>query len=431
MKGLKLVNTDYLFALIDCNNFFVSCERLFDPRFKSRPAVVLSNNDGCVVARSSEVKKLNVPMAAPFFKVEDIFRKHNVKAFSSNYQLYSDMSQRVMSVLSGHFQSMEIYSIDEAFAVMPVASEEILIKKAMEIRKSVYQSTGIPVSIGIAPTKTLAKLATDIGKKNPLGVYILKNPDKQDFTDHLQALTPKEIWGIGYRNSQKLEKLGYKTALQIKNADPQTMRKKFGVNMYRVITELNGMVTQKVKQDAPLQKGLAYTRSFSQAIYTKDELESALVRYGVNAVQKLRSLNALAGEVYLFARSGVHSKTSEKYYKYVKKRLGKYTDDTLEITGLIHDSMDELYKPGVKFKKAGVWLGKIISKSDVQLDLFSDAGIQLSRESLNSAIDTVNNKWGLETITPASTLYSKKPMGKKELISKRCTTQWNELLKVY
>lgn len=287
-----------LFFLVDCNNFFVSCERVFNPKLKNKPVVILSSNDGCVISRSQEAKALEIPMGAPYFEYEKLFNKHNVIVHSSNFALYADMSARVMSILETFSQELEIYSVDEAFLQIPayLADTDLIAYGAM-MRQKIYQATGIPVSIGIGSTKTLAKLANGIAKKGSF-VYQLKHDQTFDAT--LSQLSVNEVWGIGRRYTRFLQAHGIKTVLDLKKVDHQWARKQLTINGLKTVLELNGISCFAIHGDHEIKKSITVSRMFGQPITDKALLYEAITEYTTSAVRKLRDQDSLASYLSVF-----------------------------------------------------------------------------------------------------------------------------------
>jgi DNA polymerase V len=301
-----------IFAIVDCNNFYVSCERLFNPKLKNKSVAVLSNNDGIIIARSDEVKSLGIPMGAPLFKYKEIIRENKVTLFSSNYSLYGDMSWRVMETLKTFTDNIEIYSIDEAFLEISSLAIHDYVKFGQEIREKVRKWTGIPVSVGIARTKTLAKLANRLAKKDKTnnGVCVLLSPD---IDKELTKIEIGDVWGVGFRNAPKLKKIGINTALDLKNSDPKIIRKKYSVLLERTSLELNGISCIPINQSPAPKQSIASTRSFGRYITSLEEMEQALSTYVARAMAKLRRQKSIVGAFMIFIRTNYRSKIHHQY----------------------------------------------------------------------------------------------------------------------
>ncbi|MFZ0258153.1 MAG: Y-family DNA polymerase, partial [Gammaproteobacteria bacterium] len=292
-----------MFALIDGNNFYVSCERVFQPKLESQPVAVLSNNDGCLIARSNEVKALGIPMGAPAFKYKDILRKHHVRLFSPNFELYGDMSDRVMNTLRPFTEQMEIYSIDEAFALLPAMTEEDYESYGQAIRDTVLKQTGIPVSVGIAPTKTLAKIALELVKKTPAKTGVLDIGRLPDLDTQLAGLAVREVWGIGHAFTERLARLGIRTVRDLKSADPRRIRQILHINGLRTVLELNGYACLPLKDTRdPCQSALC-SRSFAQAVTSCQELSEAVAAFAARVGEKLRREQRAATLLQVFVET--------------------------------------------------------------------------------------------------------------------------------
>jgi DNA polymerase V len=419
-------------ALVDCNNFFVSCERAFAPKFRNKPALVLSNNDGCVVARSQEVKKLGVEMGVPLFKIDSLVKKHNIKVFSSNYQLYSDMSKRVVEAMRSVVDKVEVYSVDEAFIDLSEIESTKLATLGSEIRNRVHQWTGIPVSVGIAPTKTLAKIATEIGKGDGSGVCDMYNMPDSAVDNFLAKFEARDVWGIGRQITKQLATIGIKSALNVKYSDEQSMRRKFSVNIYKTVLELRGISCFPISIDSKLQKGIAYTRSFATPVTTQEKLFAILANFTALACEKLRKQGGIARQITVFARTSQFAPPDLFFYKGLDLNLGFHTNDTRHFLKQIEQIMPKLFVKNVKYKKAGVILGNILESSSMQYNLFGSTSdnIRLADDQVISAVDAINQKWGQGSVMYCSALLAKDNVTKRELISKRYTTDWGELLRV-
>ncbi|MFO7667562.1 MAG: Y-family DNA polymerase, partial [Desulfobacterales bacterium] len=337
-----------VFALADCNNFYVSCERVFNPKLERKPVVVLSNNDGCVVSRSNEAKALGIKMGAPVFELSDIIKRHGVKIFSSNYALYGDMSQRVMETISGFAEDVEIYSIDEAFLDLSGFSHENLTDYGSRIRTAVKKWTGIPVSIGIAETKTLAKIANKIAKKSPetKGVLDLTISSAKEIA--LAATKVSDIWGIGGSYSAFIEKTGIKTALQLRDADSyltNRIKRKMGVWGTRIIEELKGIPCYSVETCPQPKKGITVSRTFKHPIESLYELKEALATYVSTGAEKLRKENAATSSISVFLHTS-RFKKEDFYYRIKTIDLPVATMDTGELIRYAGQGLEDIYRKG-------------------------------------------------------------------------------------
>lgn len=390
-----------MYALIDCNSFYANCEKLFRPDLKHKPVVVLSNNDGCVVARSEQAKALGIKMGVPYFQVKNFCQQHGVQVFSSNYALYADLSNRVMNTLALMCPTVEVYSIDEAFLYLgdyPNAMQD-LNEYARMVKDTVYQHTGIPVSVGIAPTKTLAKLANYGAKKYPAtkGVCVL---DNENWTRRLLSITPVgEVWGIGKRLSKRLNALGIETAYQLSIRNPKAMRQQFSVVMERICRELNGQSCLEMELIPPNKKQIISSRSFSTRITNQADLNQAINGYVAKASCKLREQNSLCRLLTVFAKSSAFH-ASESYVSI----SGNYhfitpTNDTRLLIASASYVLDQIYKDKVRYAKAGVILLDICQADKMQTDLFDDGVANMSSkldseqsQALMQMIDNINKK---------------------------------------
>ncbi|UCC22071.1 MAG: Y-family DNA polymerase [Planctomycetota bacterium] len=416
-----------IFALVDCNNFYASCERVFNPRLEGRAVVVLSNNDGCVVARSNEAKALGIGMGVPAFKVKGIIEKNDVEVFSSNYALYADMSHRVMRTLSTSTPAMEIYSIDEAFLNLAGCADN-LTDYGRKIQATVKKWTGMPVSIGIAPTKTLAKIANRIAKGTPQadGVFYLK--DLSDIDNLLDKIAVVDVWGVGHRNARKLKRAGIKTALTLKNVDIEWIRSKFGVTGVKTVYELRGICCYRLEENPPAKKSITVSRSFGKAVESIDELQEAIATYAVRAGEKLRRENLVANVLTVFVRTSYFDK-QKRYFNSETIKLPSPTNYTPELISYAIRAVEQLYRKGCSFKKAGVLLSSLELQNKMQLTLFDEID-RRKTQRLMQAVDTIkaklpegNLRWAAEGLEQSWRTHFKRR-------SHRYTTRWDELLVV-
>ena len=408
--------------LVDCNQFYVSCEQAFDPKLLHRPVVVLSNNDGCVVARSKEAKKLGVPMGAPLFQIQEIIRKNNVYALSSNYELYGDMSFRVMQTLSLFSADIEEYSIDEAF--LKVNSDDP-VELATLIRKTVYSHTGIPVSIGIAKTKTLAKIAGEIAKAKPSGCFLLsENIDRV-----LKELPVIEVWGVGKRLSAQLKSYHIHTALQLKNADDTWIKKLFSVVMLRTVLELREIESLSY-QEAPAQrKSITSSKSFGKAVSDLKEIEEAMSSYMARAAVKLRKNGSVAKHILVFLSTSRFEQ--EPYSNYQIITMPEACDYTPDLLTYAKRALHKIFKEGYFYKKVGVTLLELTDRKVRQPDLFSaEPKVNEKQKRAMNVLDKIQNKMGKSSICFAAEGIEKNWKAKKEHVSSRYTTRWDELLTI-
>jgi DNA polymerase V len=413
------------FALVDCNNFFVSCERAFRPDLEHKPVMVLSNNDGCVISRSQEVKDMDIPMGAPYFKIKDWARKYNVHVFSSNFALYGDLSHRVMTTLEQFTDEIEFYSIDEAFLQFPASPT--LIAYAAEIRRTVRQWTRIPVSIGIASTKTLAKIANHIAKKNPVhnGVFKLKN---EEVDTYLAKLPASEVWGIGRQQTLFLRENGIRTALELKNAPDQWVKKNLSVTGFKIVSELRGISCLPLETAPTPKKGIISSRSFGRAITNLNELEEAVALYTTRAAEKLREEHRAATAMYVMIRTNYHNQ-DKKYSKSLMRSLPLASAHTPYLISQALEILREIYKEGFKYWKAGVGFVGLVPDTEQQQNLFIKTDHHKNNR-LMKAVDQLNNRFGDNTVTFAATGKKRGWKMKSGFRSPRYTTVVGEVPRV-
>ncbi len=415
-----------MFALVDCNNFFVSCERVFNPALRRVPVVVLSNNDGCIISRSGEAKALGIPMGAPYFKVRDQLERHRVRVFSSNFQLYGDMSGRVMRVLE-MFGEVEVYSIDEAFLPLALQDREALRAYAERIRAIIQQWTGIPVSVGIAPTKTLAKLAAETAKKGE-GVALLTEEGEREST--LRATPVEDIWGIGRNLSLTLRLSGINTAWDLAQAHDGRLRKSFNVTMVRKSWELRGLSCAQDDAVPQHKKAILSSRSFGQAITKLPELKEAAASFTAKAARKLRAQGSLAGAMVVGVRGGKYDE--KPHYLQALLEFPVPTDDTAELMRYAHQAVERMFTPGRRYKKCSVMLTSFTAKGQEQHTLFhTRAPEEIARRArLHRALDTLQSRFGEQAVMYGAQGMHPAWSGKSEQCSPRYTTRWEELLTV-
>ena len=418
-----------IFALVDCNNFYASCERVFNPRLIGRPIVVLSNNDGCVIARSNEAKDLGIPMGAPYYQHKSFIEKNNVKVFSSNYQFYGDMSQRVMKSLSMMLpnQDVEIYSIDEAFLRLDGFAMRDLFDWSLEVRNNILQWTGIPTSIGIAPTKTLSKIANHVAKKQTeSGVFDLRDTDLQEYI--MADLPVEELWGISRRWGKTLRSLGISTALQLRNTDPKFIQKKLSVVVERMVYELQGLSCLDLEKQVP-KKSIMSSKSFGTLLDKLEPIEQALSTYAVRACEKLRQQGSKAKSLYIFLQTNPFRVDQHQYRNSLKFEFDLPTSDTAVIIRVAKTLLKQIYKYGYYYHKCGIMLFNLVSEEYQQGHFFTPQ--DSSRDSLMKSIDIINESMGRETIFYAAQGVNQNWKMKRNNLSPRYTTNWEELVKVY
>ena len=438
-----------MYGLVDCNNFYVSCERVFNPSLRGKPVVVLSNNDGCIIARSNEAKALGIPMGAPLHLYKTLIKQNKIFTYSSNYTLYGDMSSRVMSVLNYFIPNIEIYSIDEAFLNLKNFNIQSLQDEMFKIRERIYQWTGIPVSIGIGPTKTLAKLANKIAKKNSSnGVYILTVSTQ--LTHILSDMKLEDIWGVSKGWGNRLRSIGINNPRQLQQANPRQIRTLISVVGERIIYELRGQPCLAL-EEVINKKSITVSRSFGNMINDKDSLKKALANYAARAAEKLRYQDSVCGGIYVFINTNRFRERDLQYSNSATINFDELTDSTTIIIEKSFKLLENLYCPKYNYKKIGVTLLGLKQKDDgssdnyiIQGSLFihnADQQIHMSRScDRMKLIDNINAKMGKMTIFHGSQGVIKNSRNIKSEPDKwrmrSCykspfyTTNWDDILKV-
>jgi DNA polymerase V len=407
-------------SLVDANNFYVSCERVFDPRLRGKPVVVLSNNDGCIVARSNEVKALGIPMGAPVHQVRDLIQAHNIQVYSSNYTLYGDLSRRVMQTLEQFSPDVEVYSIDEAFVVLSGDVAAI----AQELRATVLQWTGIPASVGVATTKTLAKVANHLAKQGS-GVCMLSDP-----TPMLAELPVGEIWGIGHRLSHRLQLHGILTALQLRDVELPWIQQLMGIVGVRLVQELRGISCLPLELCPMPRKSCCVSRSFGRPVEWLSDLKEAVATYGARAAAKVRRDDLRASVVTVFITTNRFKPDEPQYSNSAVVQLHQPANDTFTLVQASLRAVEQLYRPGYQYKKAGVLLTELSPTALVQWDLFSDPAQQERRGALMRTVDSLNQQFGAGTVFCAAEGVKKEWGMRAERRSPCYTTRWKELMVV-
>ncbi len=415
-------------ALVDCNNFYASCERLFRPDLRGKPVVVLSNNDGCVIARSNEAKALGVAMGAPWHLHKAAFAQNGVVVCSSNYTLYGDLSARVMTVLRQFTPDLEVYSIDEAFLHL-AGFEDRLDSHARQLRATVLQWTGIPVSVGIGPTKTLAKVANRTAKKQPAMGGVCDLMAAGDQTAALAAMELTDLWGVAARTAARLTKLRIDTPLKLRNADLAVIRKHLGVVGERMVLELRGVPCHGFALAAPPNKSIVASRSFGRPVTERHELEQAVAAYAERAAEKLRRQNLAASILTVFVTTNPFKPQERQYAASQAVTLPVASADNTVLLRAAKVGVGRLWRDGYRYKKAGVMLLDLVPAATVQGDLWTAADAP-SRRRLMAAIDTVNAEHGRGTLHFAASGVQRGWALRSEKRSARFTTEWGELLRV-
>ena len=416
-----------MLGLCDCNNFFVSCERVFRPDLEGRPVVVLSNNDGCIIARSNEAKALGIKMGTPLFQIRDLIRRENISVFSSNYQLYGDMSQRVMNILRQSAPGIEVYSIDEAFLDLDGIDVDYD-AYAKEISRECWRQTSIPVSVGIAPTKTLAKIASKLCKRYPKlkgGCYMHR---PQDIAKVLRNFPAEDVWGIGRRMMRKLESLGVQTAWDYVSLPETTVRMLFHLPGYRTWKELKGIPSIEMVDMIEPRKTICVSRSFSKEISDRNELCEQVANFAESAVTKLRGQYSVALEMVVFAITNRFKENAPQTYA---SRLVVIPDGTSDHRVFIRHALEgcrDLWRPGFGYKKAGVVITKLVQEEGFAQSLFSDADALEKESRLSTSIDSIHKMFGRGAVLLGSQGNGEIKMS-REHQSPHYTTLWEDIPK--
>lgn len=422
-----------MFALVDCNNFFASCEKLFDPQLAGVPVVVLSNNDGCVVARSAEAKALGVPMGLPWFKLREPARRQGIVAFSSNFSLYADLSNRVVEVLTSFSPGIEVYSIDESFLDFSGFAPDALSGLGQQIRQRVKQWLGLEVCVGIAPSKTLAKLANHCAKKNLAGRHgvcdlsALSAEERDLLFSHLDIA---EVWGVGRRLAPRLQARKIRSVRDLRDADPVAIRRNFSVTLERTVHELRGISCLSLEEVAPERQQIISSRSFGERIHALADLQEAVTHHVSRAAEKLRQQDSLAGTVSVSIRTSAFADAADAYQRTLTDALPQASNDSRVLTRLALQLLVRCFRPGFAYRKAGVMLGEIRPRCTRQHDFFAQVDEDAHSARLMQALDNINARWGSGTLRLASEGFDAYWKMKREHLSPRYTSTWDELPKV-
>jgi len=414
-----------VFALIDCNSFYASCERVFRPDLTRTPIVVLSNNDGCVIARSYDAKPF-VKMGAPYFQIKDVLRQNGVVAFSSNYALYGDMSERVMTVIESMVPAVEIYSIDEAFADLTGIPGD-LTALGRRIRANVQRSTGIPVGVGIAHTKTLAKLANHTAKRlqgATGGVVDICDPFKRDWV--LRNTAVSEVWGVGRKMKAHLEVMNIRSAMDLAKADPAMLRQKFSVVIEKTARELAGTPCLELGEADPPKQEICCSRMFGKRLTTIEPIKEAVATYTQRAAEKLRAQNSLCKKIRVSIRTGMFNPEEAKYANGALVELPYPTNDVRLMTKAATEAVNRLFRPGFKYSKAEVLLLDLRQPGEFTDDMFAEAQ-PVEAEKVMGVLDEINGRWGRGTLRAASVPADPDWAMRREMMSQSYTTQLGKL----
>jgi DNA polymerase V len=415
-------------ALVDCNNFYVSCERVFQPRLEGKPVVVLSNNDGCVVSRSQEVKDLGLKMAVPWYQMKGLAKRHGIIAFSSNYSLYADFSNRVMSLLSRFSPNQEVYSIDESFLDLTGISSDHA-DYGQRIRQTIRQGVGIPVCVGIAPSKTLAKLANHVAKKNPRfgSVCDFNSMSTAELDTLLGSIAVGEIWGVGRRSAPKLQEIGIHCVLDLKRTPAKQLRARFSVVFERIVEELNGVACLELDDIAPAKQQIICSRSFGMLTSSLPDLEQAVIAYTTRATEKLRQQRSMASGIQVYIRTNPHKERDPQYQQSILMPMREPTDDTRLFCHAALHGLRQIYRSDYAYQKVGVMLSQIIPAADRPNTLFDDVAARQKSHALMTALDRINRRMGSGTVKLLGEGTNTRWTMRRENVSKRYTTEWDEL----
>jgi DNA polymerase V len=417
-------------ALIDVNNFYASCERVFNPKLNGRPVVVLSNNDGCAIARSAEAKALGIKMGEPWFKLKDVARQHGIVAMSSNYALYADMSNRVMQILADFSPDQEVYSIDECFLDLTGMPGNHL-ALASQMRSRIRRWTGLPVCVGVASSKTLAKLANHAAKKGYAadGVCDFNAWPAERIEQLFGEIHVGEVWGIGRRLVPRLKDLGIESVLDLRRADPEYMRQQFSVVMEKTVRELRGQACIELEEVAPPKQQIISSRSFGFPVSDLASLSEAVSLYVSRAAEKLRRQESYATLLHVFIHTSPFG-DGPKYSGGHTVKLPAPTDDTLQLVRVAMFILKQIYRPGFRFQKAGVMLGEIVPAGGQQTDMFGFRTSEDHSAKLMVAMDAINGRWGRHTIRAASQGYRAPWAMRQGNLSPGYTTKWDDMMTV-
>lgn len=411
-------------ALVDCNNFFVSCERVFRPDLEGRPVIVLSSNDGCAIARSNEAKALGIRMGEPWFKVKDLPKYRDVVVFSSNFPLYSDLSNRVKYLLADFSPVQEVYSVDESF--LDLTGFDDIKERMVAIRETVAKRIGIPVCVGVGPTKTLAKLANFVAKKHPRskGVFHYNVLTEQQKAALLKQIPIDEVWGVGRRLNRSLISRGIETVYQLREADIRTMRSRYGVVMERLISELRGISCIDMVDVSPPKKQILSSRSFGELITGIDDLENAIAFHATKIGKQLRKQRSIAGMVHVFLMTDRFRQDKPQYHPHVSFPLIDATNSTIEINRYAMMGLHQIFKPGYEYKKAGACVSELSPESVFSPDMFTDP----KRRKIMQVMDEINDRFGNGTLRLSQDdMMHRRWRPKVDRVSPRYTTSWDEL----
>lgn len=417
-------------ALVDCNNFYVSCERVFNPKLEGKPVVVLSNNDGVAVARSAEARALGIKMAEPWFKMERLAKKHGIIALSSNYTLYGDMSARVMSILSTFSPKQEIYSIDECFLDLNGFDPQSLVEYGQKIRRTIRQNVGIPVCVGIADTKTLAKLANHCAKKGfagSNGVCDFGRLNEDERSKLFASIPVGDVWGVGRKIAEKLLTMNIKTVEDLRTANSEHIRSQFSIVLGRTLQELNGVPCIELEDAGTPRQQIMVSRSFGAAVTALEDLSESVAYFATTAAGKLRQDGSVAASVCVYLHTNSFKEDEPQYQQSKIVPLSQPSDDTTTLVKAAIVGLKAIYRSGYHYKKTGVMLMGLQPKGSIQPTLFDEPVNQAKSDNLMQVMDAINQKMGQGSLTIAASGLGHGWAMRRERMSPNYTTDWNEL----
>lgn len=419
------------FALVDVNNFYVSCERVFQPKLAKQAMVVLSNNDGCAVARSAEVKALGVKMGTPWFQMADLARQHGIQAFSSNYTLYGEMSARVVDVLREFSPEIEVYSIDESFLRIEKQAHLYGGPRAMgtQMKERVHQWLGLPVCVGIGSSKTLAKFANHLAKKHSVfaGVCDVSSMPLDVCLQWMSETEVSEVWGVGRRLSIRLQECGIRTVFDLRCADAKYLRRLFGVVMERICQELNGVSCLSLEEVTPNKQQIIASRSFGKPMTKLEDLGESIATHVTRASEKLRQQHSVTSAVCVYLLTNRFRRDEKQYNPSILVPLENPSDDLFVLTQRAMDGLKQIYRSGYRYKKAGIMLTLISDKETLQQSLFEDLELRGKSSQLMQTVDGINTRFGTGSVRTAATGVKQHWQMRSENRSKNYLTRWDEL----
>ncbi|MEP7278373.1 MAG: Y-family DNA polymerase [Bacteroidota bacterium] len=418
-----------MYALVDCNNFYCSCERVFNPKLEGKPVVVLSNNDGCAIARSEEAKKIGIVMGTPAYLMEDLLKAHQVAVFSSNYTLYGDMSDRVMKTFASFVPRFEIYSIDEAFLDLHDLPYHDLLKLGTAVRKTVQQNTGIPVTVGIAPTKTLAKMANRYAKKKHKNTGVFWAANERLTSEMLECTDVGDVWGIGHQYALFLKRNGFNTAADFIKAPDEWVRVNMSVVGQRMLNELRGVPSIAWEFEATTKKNICTSRSFGKLLTKKEDIQEALCNHAAACALKLRQQKTCCNTVHVFINTNPHKTNEPQYARTINVALQSSSNNTSEIIKAAIQGFNVIFSPGYRFMKCGVIVMDLVPEAQVQVSLF-DGADRSKNKIVMTTMDKLNRSLGKEMVRFAIQGFEKKFKLRADHLSQKYTTDINQVLKI-